>query len=49
MQHFLMDVWAGALLGIFSSLVSYFLVLKFFSKKRYQNSIFQKLKGKPSI
>jgi hypothetical protein len=23
--------------------------LKFFSKKRYQNSIFQKLKGKPSI
>jgi membrane-associated phospholipid phosphatase len=49
MQHFLMDVWAGALLGIFSSLISYFIVLKVFSKKEYQNSIFQKLKGKPSI
>ena len=48
MQHFLMDIWAGALLGIFSSLVSYFLVLKFFSKKRHQNSILQSLKPKPS-
>lgn len=48
MQHFLMDVWAGALLGVFSSLVSYMLVLKFFSKKIYQKSILQNLKPKPS-
>lgn len=48
MQHFLMDVWAGALLGIFSSLVSYYLVLKFFSKKIHQKSILQNLKPKPS-
>jgi hypothetical protein len=48
MQHFLMDVWAGALLGISSSLISYFIVLKVFSKKEHQTSIFQKLKGKPS-
>ena len=48
MQHFLMDVWAGALLGVLSSLVSYVLVLKFFSKKIYQKSIFQNLKRKPS-
>lgn len=47
MQHFLMDVWAGALLGVFSSLVSYMLVLKFFSKKIYQKSILQNLKPKP--
>ncbi|MFZ9188432.1 MAG: phosphatase PAP2 family protein [Algoriphagus sp.] len=49
MQHFLMDIWAGALLGIFSSLVSYILVLKFFSKKTYQKSIIQNLKPKPSF
>ena len=48
MQHFLMDVWAGALLGVLSSLVSYMLVLKFFSKKIYQKSILQSLKPKPS-
>jgi membrane-associated phospholipid phosphatase len=48
MQHFLMDIWAGALLGILSSLVSYMLVLKFFSKKIYQKSILQNLKPKPS-
>jgi membrane-associated phospholipid phosphatase len=48
MQHFLMDVWAGALLGVLSSLVSYMLVLKFFSKKIYQKSILQNLKPKPS-
>ena len=48
MQHFLMDVWAGALLGIFSSLISYFIVLKVFSKKIYQKSILQSLKPKPS-
>ena len=48
MQHFLMDVWAGALLGVLSSLVSYRLVLKFFSKKIYQKSILQNLKPKPS-
>jgi membrane-associated phospholipid phosphatase len=49
MQHFLMDVWAGALLGIFSSLISYFIVLNVFSKKEHQTSFFKKLKGKPSI
>jgi len=49
MQHFLMDVWAGALLGILSSLVSYYLVLKFFSKKVHQKSILQDLKIKPSF
>lgn len=49
MQHFLMDIWAGALLGIFSSLVSYILVLKFFSKKTYQKSIIENLKPKPSF
>ncbi len=49
MQHFLMDVWAGALLGILSSLVSYYLVLKFFSKKMHQKSILQDLKTKPSF
>jgi membrane-associated phospholipid phosphatase len=49
MQHFLMDVLAGALLGIFSSLISYFIVLNVFSKKVHQTSIFKKLKGKPSI
>ena len=48
MQHFLMDVWAGALLGIGSTMFSYFIVLKVFSKKEHQTSIFQKLKGKPS-
>ena len=48
MQHFLMDVWAGALLGVLSSLVSYMLVLKFFSKKIYQKNILQNLKPKPS-
>lgn len=48
MQHFLMDVWAGALLGVLSSLVSYMLVLKFFSKKIYQKSIFRTLSLKPS-
>lgn len=49
MQHFFMDVWAGALLGILSSLVSYSLVLKFFSKKMYQKSILKVLKTKPSF
>lgn len=49
MQHFLMDIWAGALLGIFSSLVSYYLVLKFFSKKVHQKNILQDLKIKPSF
>jgi membrane-associated phospholipid phosphatase len=49
MQHFLMDVWVGALLGIFSSLISYFIVLNVFSKKEHQTSFFKKLKGKPSI
>jgi membrane-associated phospholipid phosphatase len=38
MQNFLMDVWAGALLGIFSSLISYFIVLKVFSKKINESS-----------
>lgn len=47
MQHFLMDVWAGAVLGVLSSLLSYLLVLKFFSKKKYQKSILQELKTKP--
>lgn len=49
MQHFLVDIWAGALLGISSSLVSYYLVLKFFSKKVHQKSILQDLKIKPSF
>ena len=49
MQHFLMDIWAGAMLGIFSSLLSYFLVLKYFSKKPYQKNILQNLKPKPSF
>jgi membrane-associated phospholipid phosphatase len=49
MQHFLIDIWAGALLGISSSLVSYYLVLKFFSKKVHQKSILQDLKIKPSF
>ena len=49
MQHFLMDVWAGALLGIFSSLISYFIVLNVFSKKEHQTTIFKKLMGKPTI
>lgn len=49
MQHFLMDIWAGALLGIFSSLLSYILVLKFFSKKTYQKGILQDFKLKPSF
>lgn len=49
MQHFLVDIWAGALLGISSSLVSYYLILKFFSKKVHQKSILQDLKIKPSF
>ena len=49
MQHFLMDVWAGAVLGVLSSLLSYLLILKFFSKKTYQKSIIQNLKPKPSF
>ena len=44
-----MDIWAGALLGIFSSLVSYIPILKFFSKKTYQKSIIENLKLKPSF
>ena len=49
MQHFLVDIWAGALLGISSSLVSYYLILKFFSKKVHQKSILHDLKIKPSF
>lgn len=49
MQHFLMDVWAGALLGILSSWISYHFVLKFFSRKMHQKSILQDLKIKPSF
>jgi membrane-associated phospholipid phosphatase len=49
MQHFLMDVWAGALLGISSTLIAYFIVLKAFSKKEFQMGILQKLKPKPSF
>jgi membrane-associated phospholipid phosphatase len=49
MQHFLMDIWAGALLGIFSSLISYMIVLKYFSKKPYQKSMIQNFKSKPSL
>jgi len=49
MQHFFVDIWAGALQGIFSSLVSYILILKFFSKKIYQKSIIVNLKPKPSF
>jgi len=49
MQHFLMDIWAGAALGVLSSLLSYLLVLKFFSKKTYQKSIIQNLRPKPSF
>ena len=49
MQHFLMDIWAGAALGVLSSLLSYLLVLKFFSKKKYQKSIIQNLRPKPSF
>jgi membrane-associated phospholipid phosphatase len=47
MQHFLMDIWAGALLGIGSTLIAYFIVLKAFSKKEFQMGILQKLKLKP--
>ena len=47
MQHFLMDIWAGALLGIGSTLIAYFIVLKAFSKKEFQLGILQKLKLKP--
>jgi len=49
MQHFLMDIWAGAALGVLSSLLSYLLVLKFFSKKTYQKSIIHNLRPKPSF
>jgi membrane-associated phospholipid phosphatase len=49
MQHFLMDVWAGALLGIGSTLIAYFIVLKAFSKKEFQMGILQKMKPKPSF
>ena len=49
MQHFLVDIWAGALLGIGSTMAAYFIVLKTFSKKEFQTSVFQKLKGKPSF
>jgi len=44
-----MDIWAGAALGVLSSLLSYLLVLKFFSKKTYQKSIIQNLRPKPSF
>jgi membrane-associated phospholipid phosphatase len=36
MQHFLMDIWAGAILGVVSTLAAYFIVLKLFSKKEFQ-------------
>jgi membrane-associated phospholipid phosphatase len=49
MQHFLMDIWAGALLGIGSTMIAYFIVLKTFSKKEFQMGILQKLKPKPSL
>jgi membrane-associated phospholipid phosphatase len=48
MQHFLMDIWAGAILGVVSTLAAYFIVLKLFSKKEFQKGILQELKRKPS-
>ena len=48
MQHFLMDIWAGAILGVVSTLAAYFIVLNLFSKKEFQKSILQELKRKPS-
>jgi membrane-associated phospholipid phosphatase len=49
MQHFLVDIWAGALLGIGSTMAAYFIVLKTFSKKEFQKGILHELKRKPSF
>jgi membrane-associated phospholipid phosphatase len=49
MQHFLVDIWAGAILGNGSTMAAYFIVLKTFSKKEFQKGILHELKRKPSF
>lgn len=41
MQHFLVDIWAGALIGLFSTGVAYLIVQKAFVKRKYQLQIFK--------
>jgi membrane-associated phospholipid phosphatase len=42
MQHFLVDIWAGALIGIFSTSIAYLIVQKAFAKRKYHQPIIQK-------
>jgi membrane-associated phospholipid phosphatase len=41
MQHFLVDIWAGALIGLFSTGLAYLIVQKAFVKRKYQLRIFK--------
>ena len=41
MQHFFEDIWAGALIGLFSTGVAYLIVQKAFVKRKYQTQIFR--------
>lgn len=41
MQHFIVDIWAGALIGIFSTGLAYLIVLKAFINRKYQLQIFK--------
>ncbi|MCM0041471.1 MAG: phosphatase PAP2 family protein [Algoriphagus sp.] len=41
MQHFLVDIWAGALIGVFSTGIGYLIVQKAFAKRKYQLQIFK--------
>lgn len=43
MQHFFVDIWAGALIGLFSTGLAYLIVLKIFAKKRYQKAVLKRL------
>lgn len=44
MQHFLVDIWAEALLGIGSTIMSFIIVLKYFSKKIFHKKVSYKNK-----
>ena len=43
MQHFFVDIWAGALIGLFSTGLAYLIVLKIFAKRRYQKPVMRRL------
>lgn len=42
MQHFWIDVWAGALLGIASTLMGYYLLRNYLDQKKFQKGLLKK-------